>query len=66
MDKKNINLKIERVKLGKTQEEIAFEAGISSKYYSQLENNVESNPTLDVMKKIAEIYKCNIDYLFGS
>lgn len=50
------NIKKAREKAGKTQEEIAQEAGIHVSYYSRIERGVV-NPSIEVLESIAKVLK---------
>lgn len=39
--------------------------GISKSYLSLLERNIQKNPSIDVLKKIAATLEVNLEYLLG-
>lgn len=58
-----LSLRRHRKKLGKTQEELAGEAGIDAKYYQAMESgkgnsapDSVANPSLQVLRKLASAY----------
>ncbi|MGF6357146.1 DNA-binding XRE family transcriptional regulator [Paenibacillus sp. 4624] len=52
-----------RVKLGLTHEQVATKAEISRAYYSNIEAN-RKDPSLKVMKRIADALGAKVDALF--
>jgi len=56
-------LKTIRILSGSSQLEIAKKAGISSGFYSQIENDIRS-PSPQVAKKLCQIYKVRFDDIF--
>lgn len=57
-------LKILRSKIGKNQEKVANDLGISRARYSHYENN-HVEPDIDLIKKFAEYHNVTTDYLLG-
>lgn len=57
-------LKFERKKAGKTQQEIAEYLNIERGSYAKYETGANI-PPLPTMIKLADLYKCSIDYLAG-
>ena len=58
-----INLKIERIKRGFTQEQMAKELGLTQAAYSLYELG-KTSPTLDKAKEIANYFDSTIEYIF--
>lgn len=58
-----IRLKNLRRKYGLTQQEVADRLQITRSFYSMIEIN-ERNPTLNLAKKMAEMFHTNIEALF--
>ena len=58
------NLKILRKNMQKTQEEVANEIGINSSTYARYEIG-STEPTFDVVLKLADYFGCSVDYLLG-
>lgn len=58
------NLKEERKKHSLTQQQVADYLNMSRGAYAQYETG-KNIPPLDTMIKLAELYKCSIDYLVG-
>lgn len=58
------NLKEERKKHGLTQQQVADYLNMSRGAYAQYETG-KNTPPLDTMVKLADLYKCSIDYLIG-
>jgi len=54
-----------RNKKGLTQEAVAREVGLTYKYYQALEHGKYSNPTADVLIKIAKLFGITLDELVG-
>lgn len=59
-----IRLKEERMKAGLTQKQIAEQLGITREAYTMYETE-KTTPTLETLKKIADIYRTSVDYLIG-
>jgi transcriptional regulator with XRE-family HTH domain len=57
-----LNVKKARKKLGLTQEELAFQAGIDRTYASQIERAV-ANPSLGIICQIADALNCKPEEL---
>lgn len=57
-------LKYLRNRLGKNQEEIAKDIGISRARYSHYENNY-AEPDIDLIRKFADYFNVDADYLLG-
>lgn len=55
-------IKLQRVKLSKTQDQLAEEVNISQKYLSQIEIG-KSKPRVEVLIKIANALGVSLDYL---
>ncbi|MDD2288416.1 MAG: helix-turn-helix transcriptional regulator [Tepidanaerobacteraceae bacterium] len=55
-------IKLQRVKLSKTQDQLAEEVNISQKYLSQIEIG-KSKPRVEVLIKIANALGISLDYL---
>ncbi len=60
------NIKKARIELGISQRELGRIIGKTGQYISYLESNIKSNPSLDVLEKIAEALNVQINYLIGS
>jgi len=52
-----------RTKHGITLSELAEKAGISKSYLSSIERNLKQNPSIQVMEKIAEVLKVDLETL---
>ena len=61
---KNINLKIARVRKGLSQQELSEKTNVSKQYISLLETGQAKNPSLSIMKKIAEVLEVSIGEIF--
>jgi putative transcriptional regulator len=59
-----MKIKIGRIQLRKKQYEFAKEVGISREYLRVLESDEASNPTVNLMKKIAEALGTTVTELF--
>lgn len=57
-------LKEERKKVGLTQQEVAEQINVTRAAYTQYETE-QCQPSLDTLIKLANLYKCSIDYLVG-
>lgn len=57
-------LKAERKKAGKTQQEIADYLSIERGSYAKYETGANT-PPLPTIIKLADLYRCSIDYLVG-
>lgn len=56
------NIRWLRLKKRLTQEQLAFELDVSQQTVSQWERDI-AKPRTDDLVRIAEFYKCSIDYL---
>ncbi len=56
-------LKQIRKKLNLTLRDVQAETGISNAYLSQLENSKSSNPSPNILHKLAEYYKISYEFL---
>ncbi|TFE00017.1 helix-turn-helix domain-containing protein [Jeotgalibacillus sp. R-1-5s-1] len=52
-----------RTKKGYSVSGLAFKSNVSKSYLSNLENNKKSNPSLDILSKIANTLDVSVDYL---
>lgn len=59
-----LKIKIARVSADRKQHEVAQEVGISSQYLRQLESGKASNPSREVMEKLAKTLNLSVQYLF--
>lgn len=57
-------LKIERLKAGKTQQQIADYLNIERGSYAKYETGANT-PTTENLIKLADLYHCSLDYLVG-
>lgn len=60
------NIRKARIELGISQRELGRRIGKTGQYISYLESNPKTNPSLDVLEKIAEVLNVQINYLIGS
>lgn len=58
-------IKALRLKKGYSISELAKEAGVSKSYLSYIERNVQKNPSLQFLSKIAYTLDTSIEYLLG-
>lgn len=58
------NLKIKRIEKGYMQKDLADMVGISNQYLNALENGRAKNPSMEVMKKLADALGTSIPELF--
>ena len=58
------NLKIERIKKGFKQKELASMVGITAQYLMNLESGKATNPSIPLMKKLASALECSVEELF--
>lgn len=58
------NIKRLRKESGLTQQQVADKVNVSRSAYSQYEMGLKQ-PTIDTLVKIADLYKCSLDYLVG-
>lgn len=61
-----------RKELGKTQEQVAYEAGLDRSHYQLLEHarsdrktNYPANPTLQTLIKLTKVLDCTMEELVG-
>lgn len=59
-----LKLKEYRLRMGVTQNEIAFRLGMTQQTYSRYENGV-NEPNLEILIKIADFFQVSIDDLLG-
>ena len=59
------NLKIARKNSNLTQKEVAEHLGIPTTTYANYEQIESSNPPIETLLKISELFECSTDYLFG-
>lgn len=59
-----LKLKFKRMERKLTQQELADKVGISRYYLSALERDKCKNPSIELMKKIAEILETPVQELF--
>lgn len=52
-----------RIKSGLSLNKLSKQTGISKSYLSFLERGIKSNPSLEILNKIAEALNVDIDYL---
>lgn len=57
-------LKIARYTIGLKAKDVAAICGISTTYYSRLENNKAQNPSKVLMLKISKVLKASVEELF--
>jgi XRE family transcriptional regulator, master regulator for biofilm formation len=62
-DMEGIRIRELRIKKGLSLNKLSKLTGISKSYLSFLERDIKSNPSLDILMKIAETLKVDIDYL---
>lgn len=58
-------LKRQRLELGYTLDHTASEVGVSINYISELERNNKTNPSDEVIVKLAKVYRVDEDDLFN-
>lgn len=58
------NLKIARILINLKAKDVANACGISSTYYSNLENDKAKNPSKELMLKISKVLNQPIEKLF--
>ena len=56
-------LKRLREKRGMTQEQLAAKVGVSQTYIAKLESGAKTNPSLDLLKKLAKALKVKVGEL---
>ncbi|ADZ83200.1 helix-turn-helix transcriptional regulator [Cellulosilyticum lentocellum] len=59
-----LKLKIRRIELGIKQGFAANEIGVSQQYLANLESGRSTNPSREVMLKLAKLYGCSVQELF--
>ena len=57
-------IKIKRIEMGIKQKDLAESAGITPQYMMYLENGKAKNPSIDIMKKIADALNTPAQELF--
>ncbi|WP_419086553.1 helix-turn-helix transcriptional regulator [Phascolarctobacterium succinatutens] len=57
-------LKVRRVEMGLKQKELAEVANVSIAYMARLENGKAKNPSIEIMKKLANALKTTPQELF--
>lgn len=65
-DNIGIRLKEIRNKYGYTLEELSKKCNLSKTYISQIENNVQTNPSISTLKKILDVFNLAILDLFNT
>lgn len=60
------NLKWARKRLGMTQDQVAALSGVAQPIISRLESGKESNPSLDIARRLARVLGVSIDFLAES
>ncbi|WP_072888957.1 helix-turn-helix domain-containing protein [Ornithinibacillus halophilus] len=58
-------LKKVRLEKGYSLSRLAEESGVSKSYLSYLERGLRTNPSLQVLTKIAQTLGCTLEYLLG-
>ena len=56
-------IKQRRTELGLSQRALAKRVGVSDAYITQLETRERTNPSLDVLKKLAKALRCQVSEL---
>ncbi len=59
-----LKLKIKRIEKGIKQKDLAKLVGVSYQYLSKLESDVATNPSNELMVRIAEILECQVQDIF--
>ncbi len=59
-----MNVKIARIRLGLTQQQLCKELGIGRSLLSHIENGRDAKVTKELMLKFAEVLGQDIDHLF--
>lgn len=57
-------IKVRRVELGIKQKDLAESVGITAQYMMYIETGKAKNPSINVMKKIADSLNCTVQELF--
>jgi transcriptional regulator with XRE-family HTH domain len=58
-------LKAQRLRCGYTQCQLAAEAKVSQGLIARIERSQVHNPSSDVLRRIARVLRCSIDWLVG-
>lgn len=58
------SIKVRRVELGIKQKDLAESVGITAQYMMYIETGKAKNPSINVMKKIADSLNCTVQELF--
>jgi putative transcriptional regulator len=64
--RRGLAVKVRRTELEKERNEVAFKVGISREYLRLIEAGKAKNPSIEVMKKLAEELQSNVQTLFFS
>lgn len=64
--RRGLAVKVRRTELEKKSAEVAFNVGISRQYLGFIEAGKVKNPSIDVMKKLAEELQSDVQTLFFS
>lgn len=59
-------LKALRKKNNKSLRQVQKQTGISNSYLSELENDRKENPSMDILKKLADLYEVDLSYFVAS
>ncbi len=59
-----MKVKIKRIELGIKQKDLAKAVGITPQYLMNIEKGKAKNPSLQIMKAIADILNCSVEELF--
>ncbi len=59
-----LKLKLKRFEKGMKQGFAAKEIGVSQQYLANLESGRSTNPSREVMLKLANLYECSVQELF--
>ncbi|HEY8363754.1 MAG TPA: helix-turn-helix transcriptional regulator [Tissierellaceae bacterium] len=57
-------LKLKRIQMGIKQKKLAQQVGITPQYLMRLEQGKAKNPSVDLMKRLAESLNCTVQELF--
>ncbi|SNX53052.1 helix-turn-helix transcriptional regulator [Thermoanaerobacterium sp. RBIITD] len=57
-------LKLKRIELGIKQKNLAQQVGITPQYLMKLEQGKAKNPSVDLMKRLADSLNCTVQELF--
>lgn len=55
-------IRSKRLKLGYTQEKLAYEAGVSVSYISEMERGIV-NPTIDIVYQVSKVLRTTVNEL---